>query len=88
MNETMSIESIYVDEEDPNGLLKAIAMSLTKAVIYNNSSGSDAEESVLADSLATILLYAPQSDEFSHQLNQVIHTPSSLFLFSGSNPHF
>jgi hypothetical protein len=66
MKETLSLECIHFDQEDPSGLNKAAALSLVKVVLYNNPTGD-----VVADVLATILLHIPYNVEFSRQIHQV-----------------
>jgi hypothetical protein len=70
MKETLSLDCIQFDQEDPIGIHKAAALSLVRVVLYNNPTGE-----VVADALATVLLHIPYNVEFNRQLHQV----SSLF---------
>ena len=73
MKETLSLDCLHFDQEDPMGIHKAAAMSLVKVVLYNNPTGE-----VIADVLATILLHIPYNVEFNRQLHQVSSSsPSS-----------
>jgi hypothetical protein len=73
MKETLSLDCIHFDQEDPSGLNKAAALSLIKVVLYNNPSGE-----VAANVLATVLLYIPYNVDFNRQLHQV--SSSNLLL--------
>jgi hypothetical protein len=66
MKETLSLDCLHFDQEDPSGLKKAAALSLVKVVLYNNPAGE-----VAANVLATVLLHIPYNVEFNRQIHQV-----------------
>ena len=66
MKDTLSLECIHFDQEDPSGLNKAAALSLIKGVLYNDPTGE-----VAANVLATVLLHIPYNADFNRQLHQV-----------------
>lgn len=74
MTDTISMEALDGDQEDPSGLNKASILALVKAVLYH---GSTADE-LLAELVATILLYVPYNAEFHTLLYQVMDADASL----------
>jgi hypothetical protein len=61
------MEALDLDQEDPSGLNKASVLSLVKVVLYFGS----AEDELVAELVATVLLYVPYNSDFNLQLYQV-----------------